>query len=422
MAGGLGRAPALCRDCLWTGDAPGGRCPVCDSARLIAHAELFELSIAHLDCDAFYASVEKRDRPELADQPVIVGGGARGVVTTCCYIARQYGVRSAMPMFKARAACPHAVVIQPDFPRYIAVSRRIFAKLRALTPLVQGLSLDEAWLDLSGTERLHGGRPALVLARLQNEISADIGLPVSIGLAPNKFLAKIASGFGKPSGFFVVGAAEARSFLAPLPVGQLPGVGPAFAARLQGAGFSRVGELATREDDLRRLFGDQGAHLAALARGEDGRRVNPAEPRRSISAETTFERDLSRLEDLEPILFALADKVARRARSEELAGRVVTLKLRSADFRIRTRRRTLPVPCRTARTLFAEARALLRESPAGMLRLIGVGLTGLAPGPVNAEDFFSGAEARALAQERAQDALAARFGAGALVRARSLRQ
>ncbi|MEO8811968.1 MAG: DNA polymerase IV, partial [Caulobacteraceae bacterium] len=222
----------LCRDCLWLGAGQGSRCPACRSARLVGHPELATLAIAHVDCDAFYASVEKRDRPELRDLPVIVGGGKRGVVTTCCYIARVSGVRSAMPMFTALRLCPEAIVISPDFTKYQDESRRIMERLRALTPLVQTLSLDEAWLDLSGTERLHGAPPAAVLAKLQLEIEREIGLGVSIGLATNKFLAKIASDLEKPRGFAMIGADEAERFLAPRPVSILPGVGPALVRTL----------------------------------------------------------------------------------------------------------------------------------------------------------------------------------------------
>jgi len=266
-------ATALCRDCLWIGAQPRPgvvrRCPACASPRLVAHAELETLTIAHLDCDAFYASVEKRDRPELAERPVIVGGGRRGVVTTACYIARTFGVRSAMPMFKALKACPSAVVIRPDFAKYKAESRRIMAKLAALTPLIQPLSLDEAWLDMSGTQRLNGGSPALVLARAQGEIERETGLGVSIGLSCNKFLAKIASDLDKPRGFAVIGAAEARSFLAPRPVGLLPGVGPAMVKRLEAAGYRRIGDLVQADaKTLVKTFGAQGLSLAALARAK----------------------------------------------------------------------------------------------------------------------------------------------------------
>ena len=284
----------LCRDCFRTTPEAARRCASCGSPRVVSHPELATLTIAHLDCDAFYASVEKRDRPELRDVPVIVGGGVRGVVTTCCYIARISGVRSAMPMFKALKLCPEATVIKPNFTKYVAESKRIFEKVRALTPLVQTLSLDEAWIDLSGTERLHGAPPAVTLARLQAEIERDIGLTVSIGLAANKFLAKIASDLDKPRGFAVIGAAEAQAFLAPRPVGILPGVGPAFVRSLEKRGLRTVGDLAARRPArpgqvVRRL---RRCAWRDLSHGRDARAVNPDAERKSISAETTFNHDL----------------------------------------------------------------------------------------------------------------------------------
>ena len=316
---------ALCRDCFRRGDL-GRRCPRCGSPRVVAHDELETLSIAHMDCDAFYASVEKRDDPSLRDQAVIVGGGKRGVVTTCCYIARISGVRSAMPMFKARQLCPEAAIVKPDFTKYRTESRRIMAMIRDLTPLVQPLSLDEAWMDLSGTERLHGAPPAETLARLQAKIEAEIGITVSIGLAPNKFLAKIASDLDKPRGFSVIGGAEAQSFLAPRPVGIIPGVGPAMVKSLEGGGYRTVGDLARAEPKaLIKWFGANGLRLFELAHGRDNRPVNPNEERKGISAETTFNEDLSTFEDLEDRLAPLCERVARQARAGGVAGRVVTL-------------------------------------------------------------------------------------------------
>jgi DNA polymerase-4 len=415
---------ALCRDCLWSGEAAVRRCPACGSPRILAHDELGVLSIAHMDCDAFYASVEKRDRPELRDQAVIVGGGKRGVVTTACYIARLSGVRSAMPMFRARKLCPQAIVVPPDFTKYRTESRRIMEKVRALTPLVQPLSIDEAWMDLSGTERLHGAPPAVTLARLQAEIERDIGVTVSIGLAPNKFLAKIASDLDKPRGFAVIGAAEARTFLAPRPVGILPGVGPVFVRTLEAAGYRTVGDLA--KADLRVLadrFGVHGLHLARLAQGEDSRSVNPGEARKSISAETTFFDDLTAIGDLEDRLWPLCERVARQARSEATAGRVATLKLRASDFRIITRRRTLPLATQTAKTLFAVGRELLRaEARGAAYRLIGIGLSDFIDADLASADFFTGSESRALEGEKAMDALRARFGAGSVISGRSLKR
>jgi DNA polymerase-4 len=414
---------ALCRDCFWEGEEARPRCPGCGSPRIAAHPELDRLAIAHMDCDAFYASVEKRDRPELRDKPVIVGGGKRGVVTTCCYIARIYGVRSAMPMFKALKACPRAVVVKPDFSKYRAESRRILGMAAELTPLLQNLSLDEAWMDLSGTERLHGAPPAVTLARLQSRIEAETGLTVSIGLSANKFLAKVASDLDKPRGFSVIGEAEAQAFLAPRPVSILPGVGPAMAASLEKAGFRTVGALARADvRDLAARWGALGLRLHELAHGRDTRPVNPNEARKGISAETTFEADLTALEALEDRLAPLCDKVARHAREANLAGRTVTLKLRGADFRIVTRRRTLPIPTQTARILFAVGRELLsKEAQRRPWRLIGIGLSELVDAEAAGDDFFAGEERRARAGERAVDALRQRFGADAITSARILR-
>ena len=415
---------ALCRDCLWMGqDPPSRRCPACASPRMVVHAHLADLSIAHMDCDAFYASVEKRDRPELRDLPVIVGGGHRGVVTTCCYIARMSGVRSAMPMFKALKLCPKATVIFPDFAKYKTASAAIFAKVRALTPLVQPLSLDEAWIDLSGTEALNGGCPAKVLARLQNEIEQEIGLTVSIGLSANKFLAKIASDLDKPRGFAVIGQQEAQAFLAPKPVSILPGVGPALAQSLEKAGHRTVGDLASADaKDLTRRFGTYGLRLWQLAQGQDSRPVNPDQVRKSVSAETTFSTDLSRLDDLTDALWPLCEKVARQMRVAAITGRVATVKLKTADFKLVTRRKTLAVPCQTAKMLFAAGRELLAAEVRGeTYRLIGIGLSDLVDASNAPTDFFAAEEQQARATEQVIDDLRTRFGKTAVVTGRSLK-
>ena len=386
------------------------------------HDELLNLSIAHMDCDAFYASVEKRDRPELRDQPVIVGGGRRGVVSTCCYIARIYGVRSAMPMFQALKLCPQAVVLKPEFSKYRADSARIREKLDALTPLIQPLSLDEAWLDLSGCERLHGGPPALVLARLQAEIEQEIGITVSIGLAPNKFLAKIASDLDKPRGFSVIGATEAREFLAPRPVRILPGVGPALALSLERSGFRTVGDLARAEPRrLAERWGAHGLRLGQLALGQDNRSVDPQQERKSISAETTFNDDLGDLEALEDRLWPLCERVARTARREGVAGRVATLKLKTASFQTISRRRTLSAPTQTGKVLFAVAREMLAvETGVTTFRLIGAGLSDFVDA-AEGLDFFADDERRARKSETAIDILRGRFGATSIVTGRTLK-
>ena len=416
------RVTVLCRDCLWSAPAQARRCPTCGSPRVLAHPELDTLAIAHVDCDAFYASVEKRDRPDLRDLPVIVGGGRRGVVTTACYVARLSGVRSAMPMFKALRLCPEAVVITPDFARYRAESRRIFDKLRALSPLVQQLSLDEAWIDLRGTRRLHGAMPAATLARLQLEIRSDVGLDVSIGLAPNKFLAKIASDLDKPKGFAVIGGGEAQAFLAPRPVSILPGVGPVLAQILRTAGLLSVGDLARAgPSNLARRFGDQGLRLAELSIGRDDRPVDPDQERKSMSVETTFDEDLAGLEELEGRLWPLCQRLARHARAEALVGETVVLKLRTTDFRIITRQRAAPAPTQTAKTLFAIGRELLcGEVGTLSYRLIGIGLGDLAGESSRASDLFPTDEDRVLMGERAVDILRDRFGDNVVFSAKSL--
>ncbi len=327
-----------------------------------------------------------------------------------------------MPMFKARGLCPDAVILRPDMAKYRVESRRIFEKLRALTPLVQPLSLDEAWVDLSGTERLHGAPPVVTLARLQGDIEREIGITVSIGLAPNRFLAKIASELDKPRGFALIGQDEAQAFLAPLPVSVLPGVGAAFAAALDNAGLRTVGDIARTPDHvLIETFGARGAHIATLARGEDDRAVDPDQERKSISAETTFDQDLAGLADLEGRLRPLCERVAQRARSDGVAGLTVTLKLRDSAFRIITRRASLASPTQTGRTLFLVATRLLKsQAPRRAYRLIGVGLSNLVDTDRVAADLFGGSEARVRAGEIVVDQIRARFGARALVSARNV--
>jgi DNA polymerase-4 len=417
--------PTLCRDCDWHAAEPEelAACPRCGGPRLVCHPELFSLAIAHLDADAFYASVEKRDRPELADRPVIVGGGRRGVVTAACYVARRHGVRSAMPMFKALRACPDAVVICPDMAKYAAVGRELRGLMQRLTPLVEPLSIDEAVLDLSGTEALHGAPPAVVLARLAREVEAQLRLTVSIGLAPNRMLAKMAAERDKPRGFAVIGAAEAASVLAPMPVGALPGIGPKAAARLAAQGFTTLGALAalTPAEALRRL-GKHGPELVALARGEDRRAVVPDRGARSLSAETTFERDLASLAELERALWPLAEKLAARLKAKGLAAGGVVLKLKTAGFVSRSRHVTLPVPTQIADTLFAAARVLLAKEATGIrFRLIGIGAEPLAPGEeADRGDLADPDAARRVAIDRAMDALRAKFGRDAVRRGRGL--
>ncbi len=417
---------AICRDCLWTGSDPAGppdrRCPPCGSRRIVADPELDRLSIAHMDCDAFYASVEKRDRPELRDRPVIVGGGKRGVVSTACYVARLYGVGSAMPMFKALKACPEAVVIKPDFSKYVFESNRILGALGQLTPLIQTLSLDEAWVDLSGTERLNGGPPALQLIRFQKRIEDETGLTVSIGLAPNRFLAKMASEMDKPRGFSVVGRANAQALLAPRPVTALPGVGPVFGKALRSDGYATIGDLAAADvRDLVKQYGESGLRLHDLSHARDARAVNPDRDRKGMSAETTFNEDLTTAEALEAELWPLCEKLACKARRDGVASRVLVLKLRRTDFKIVTRRITLPDPVQTARALFAAGRDLLKPELGRPYRLIGIGMADIQDADDAPTGLFVTAETRALKTETAIDKLRAKFGKDAVVAGRVLK-
>jgi DNA polymerase IV len=345
------------------------------------------------------------------------------VVTTACYIARLYGVGSAMPMFKALKACPDAVVVKPDFAKYTEESRRIFAMVRELTPLVQTLSLDEAWIDLSGTERLNGGPPALQLIRLQKRIEAETGLTVSIGLAPNRFLAKIASELDKPRGFSVIGAANAQALLAPKSVRVLPGVGPVFGKTLVSDGYATVGDLAAADvRDLVRRYGETGLRLHELSHARDARSVNPEHDRRGMSAENTFNTDLTTADDLEAELWPLCEKVASKARRDGVASRVIVLKLRRTDFKIVTRRKTLPEPVQTARALFAVGRELLKPELGRPYRLIGIGMADIHDAEDAPEGLFASAETRALKTETTIDALRAKFGAGAVVAGRALKR
>ncbi|MFN7169116.1 MAG: DNA polymerase IV [Pannonibacter sp.] len=407
----------LCRDCGHRFPAPRGRCPHCGSPRLVRHAELDQLAIAHVDCDAFFASVEKRDNPALADLPVIVGGGTRGVVSTCCYIARIHGVRSAMPMFKALEACPQAVVIKPDLAKYSAVGRQIRERMLALTPLVEPLSIDEAFLDLSGTERLHHASPAEVMARFARAVERDIGVTVSVGLAPNKFLAKIASELDKPRGFAVIGKAEAKDFLKDRSVSVIWGVGKVFQARLAADGLTTIGQLQQMDpSDLIRRYGTMGIRLAKLCQGEDDRSVTPSRPAKSVSAETTFNTDLVSLGDLRPVLRDLSETVARRLKASDLAGRTVTLKLKTSRFRLITRSRQLADPTHLADRIFRLGDELLADVATGeAFRLIGIGVSDLSSGATAdpADLVDEDAERRAKA-ERAMDKVREKFGKAAV--------
>jgi DNA polymerase IV len=411
---------ALCRECgvMAAAAAESGRCAACGSPRLIEHAELDALSIAHIDCDAFYATVEKRDRPDLAEQPVIVGGGQRGVVLACCYVARLYGVRSAMPMFKALAACPHAVVIRPDMAKYRDVGRAVRAEMRQLTPLVEPLSIDEAFLDLTGTQPVNGVAPAQALVGLVRRIEAELGVTASIGLSYNKFLAKIASDLDKPRGFAVIGRGDAAAFLADNPVSLLWGVGAAMQRRLAADGIALIGQLrALDEREMGRRYGKMGLRLAHLARGEDARHVEAVSRAKSISAETTFAHDESDEEVLARTLWPLCEQVSARLKTASLAAGTATLKLKTSDFRIRTRSRRLADPTQLADALFRTARHLLAAEADGTtrFRLIGVGADALVSAETaDLPTLFDQSDGGPRRLERAMDDIRGRLGKNAV--------
>jgi DNA polymerase-4 len=408
--------PGFCRDCRCDVAEAGTRCPACGSPKVLRHPELDRLAVAHVDCDAFYATIEKRDDPSLADKPVIVGGRQRGVVLTCCYVARTFGVRSAMPMFEARRLCPSATVVRPDMEKYARIGAQVRLFMLDLTPLVEPVSIDEAFMDLSGTERLHGTSPAKALAGFADRVEREIGITVSIGLSCNKFLAKIASDLDKPRGFAVIGGAEAAAFLTARPVTQIFGVGKVAQARLAADGFRTVGDLQrASEADLARRYGAEGTRLARLSRGIDDRPVRAERETKSISAETTFDQDIAEFRALELRLWRLCEKVSARLKGSELAGATVTLKLKAADFRLRTRAQSFGQPTQLAAKIFACGRELLaRETDGTRYRLIGIGVSALMPAAPG--DFADLIDRRSADVELAMDRLRARFGDEAVVK------
>ena len=414
-----GATAGFCRDCFSAVSGADRRCRACGSPRLLRHPELHQLSIAHIDCDAFYAAVEKRDRPELADKPVIIGGGTRGVVSTACYIARIHGVKSAMPMFKALKLCPHATVIPPDMTKYATAGKQVRELMLEVTPLVEPLSIDEAFLDLTGTARLHGMSPALTLAHLIARISEKVGISASVGLSHNKFLAKLASDLEKPRGFSVLGKAETLSFLASKPVGFIWGVGKAMQEELAKGGITMISQLQQMEkSELMRRYGSMGARLYHLSRGEDQRIVSTDDHSKSISAETTFNTDIADRAELERILWPLAEKVSRRAKAEGVAGHTVVLKLKTSDFKLRTRNVSLADPTLLANRIYDAALPLLqREATGTAFRLIGIGISGLVEARPEQEtetlDVTTAARAKA---ELAVDRIRDKFGRAAVNR------
>ena len=416
--------PAICRDCE-SAFEQANRCPECLSPRIVAHRELHTLAIAHLDCDAFYASVEKRDNPEILYQPVIVGGSKRGVVSTACYIARIRGVHSAMPMFKAMRICPEAVIVEPNFDKYVEASRQIRELMETLTPAVEPLSLDEAFLDLRGTRRFHGVSPATLLVRLANRIEREVGVSGSIGLSHNKFLAKMASDMDKPRGFAVVGKEETREFLSDLPVGLIWGVGPALGKQLDQIGIRTFKDLRRWDRrDLQVKFGDFGDRLWKFSRGEDSRTIKSNRSVKSISSETTFIENTSNRELLDGHIWRLSEKVADRAKANNRCGKIVILKVKRSNHSSVSRRITLSEPTQMAERIYKNAKELFDSlDDIGSLRLIGVGLSAISESEnkIHEPDLLEPDLARQMRVERATDEIRNKFGKKAILKGRSLR-
>ncbi|MBR9835444.1 MAG: DNA polymerase IV [Alphaproteobacteria bacterium] len=415
---------SLCRDCDSREISGIGACETCGSGRIVSHPRLDDLSIAHIDCDAFFAAIEKRDNPELRDKPVLVGGSKRGVVATCCYIARLNGVRSAMPMFKALKLCPEAVVVPPRREAYSEASRQVRDRLQTLTPLVQMISIDEGFLDLSGTERLNHASPALALSRISRIIEEDIGITISIGLSENKYLAKMASEMDKPRGFGILTQADAPAYMAPHPISFLHGVGPQLAKKLERDGLHKVGDLQAMDArELARRYGETGQWLHQRSFGIDHRKVQVETERKSVSAERTFSEDISDPRELEDRLWQVCEETARRAKNHGVEGATLTLKLKTKTFRQLTRSLTLATPTNLAQTMFRHSRPLLEKETRGGLayRLIGIGLSHLYDARGDTRDLIDpGVEKRAKA-ERASDLARSKFGKAAVVTGRSVR-
>ena len=413
---------SLCRDCLSWGIAnKKNTCRFCGSPKLIKHDEINHLNIAHIDCDAFYASVEKRDDKSLLDKPLIIGGGSRGVVATACYIARIYGVHSAMPMFQALKACPNAVVIKPNMTKYSYVSRLIRQLMLEATPLVEPISIDEAFLDLSGTERLHQSSPAETLVRLATKIHNELGITVSIGLSYNKFLAKVASDLNKPNGFSIIGKKEAKTFLSERSISDVIGVGKQLQKRLIRDGISQIKHLQNKDvSELVQKYGKIGVRLSNFSNGIDPRPVNPASIVKSISTETTFNINITGFKNLKPILWTLCERLSKRMKNKSKSGKVITVKFKTSDFKTFTRRRTLDNPTQLAEILYKTTFGVMRQEAKKSFRLLGISVSdlyGAEDGDRN--DFLDLKFNKAKSIEKTIDNLRAKLGDDIIKKGRS---
>jgi DNA polymerase-4 len=382
--------------------------------------------ILHVDMDAFYASVEQRDRPELRGKPVVVGGDMRGVVAAASYEARKFGIRSAMPMREAERRCPNLVRVPLRMSYYKAISDEVFAIFRDITPLVEGLSLDEAFLDVTDSLNLFGCAERIAVT-VKTRIRVETGLTASVGVAPNKLVAKIASELDKPDGLVVVTAANLQATLDPLPVQVIPGIGPSTRARLNKTGIHTIAELRAAPDRvLDPIFGRYTRRSRARASGEDDRPVVPSRLEKSISAEETFASDLTERADLHRKLLRLCERTAARLRGRSLVAGTVHLKIRRADFSTFTRQHALKPPANSTDSLYRIARQLLDDwlidSPGSRIRLLGVGGSELAPGAqgdlFSEDDRTSGRDSTEL--DRTVDRIRGRFGTASVARARVL--
>ena len=416
---------SICRDCLAQINENTSRCPYCSSPRVLSHPELFSLTTAHIDCDAFYASVEKRDNPKFKDKPLIIGGGQRGVVSTACYIARIKGVKSAMPMFKALKLCPEAIVIAPRMDAYAKASKEINEMMSELSPSIEPLSLDEAFIDLRGTEKLHGEPPALSMARLVQRIEKQLKISASVGLSYNKYLAKLASDLDKPRGFSIIGKYKIEEFLAPKSIGLIWGVGKVAQMRLEQDGIRIFADLQRRShQELINKYQNMGDHLWHLCRGIDNRNVIAKNVIKSISKETTFSSDINNIEKLDGYIWRLSEQVSQRAKTKNLLGHVITLKIKTKKFKTISRRKTQREPTQIAEKIYTEARRMLDEvASEGPFRLIGVGISNLIDADKidQLNDFLKTDEAKKADAERATDLIKKRFGKNAILKGRSLR-
>ena len=417
--------PGFCRDCLIELNIKTQliRCSNCSSPRLLRHSEIHKLSIAHIDCDAFYASVEKRDNPELEAKPLIIGGGRRGVVSTCCYIARTYGVYSAMPMFKANELCPEAIILAPNIKKYLSVSKDIKKIFDELTPVVEPLSIDEAFLDLSGTENLHGMSPAKVLNKTTKRIEHEIGITASIGLSYNKFLAKLASDLNKPNGFSVIGKKEAKRFLSTQPITKIWGVGKVLNKKMGRGGITQIGQLQKMDlNKLVRDYGIMGERLYYFSRGDDRRKVIPIQKVKSVSNETTLDGDIANYKALKKHLWQLCEKLSARLKQKHLSAKTVTLKLKTSNFRSISRSVSISSPTQMAEILYTQGKFLLKPECSGLkYRLIGIGVSKFSNDQdADMPDLIDPVMDNKIKTEKAMDRIRDRFGSHIINKGRTL--